>query len=411
MAFYLETKNKSDCTGCEACIQICQKSAISLIEDDEGFRYPVISENKCISCGMCKRVCPSENQVFRNTTVFTFGGYTKDSTIKAESTSGGFFSAIVEVFCDSNYVIFGAETKGLDVFHSYVFDKQLVSKYRESKYSQSRIGSTYIDVKNFLIEGKKVLFSGTPCQIAGLVSFLGQTDKTNLLTVEVICEGVPSPLYVRKMNRHMEKKYGAEINTLHYRYKRYGSLGNPVSKKWDFQVMLASLRNHKIIRKDRWFNPFWSIWLQHLMSRPSCYRCLYANTLRVADITLGDLWGVHLYCPELYGKNGGCSLSLANTEKGRLILERMKPLVYGHELDYETAKKYQSPLRKTISDNPEREAYMDDLKKEATTFEQINRKWAKKPTIRLLFQKYFWGNRQKVFLWNLLNKDKGKKYD
>ena len=168
--------------------------------------------------------------------------------------------------------------------------------------------------------------------------------------------------------------------------------------------MMIKLNNSNIeIEKDRWFNPFWSVWLQHLMSRPSCYNCKFTTTGRVADITLGDLWGVHLYCPELYGKNGGSSLVVCNTEKGKTVFMKAKEKMYGHELDFDTALKYQSPMRKSIDKNTQRENFMKDLKSNMT-YKQINKKWAQKPTLKLLWQKYIWGNRQKIFCWNIKQK-------
>ena len=156
----------------------------------------------------------------------------------------------------------------------------------------------------------------------------------------------------------------------------------------------------KILTRDRWFNPFWSVWLQHLMSRPSCYRCGFACRGRAADITLGDLWGVHIYCPELYGNNGGSSLVVCNTAKGREVFRKAERFMYGHELNFEEALKYQSPMRRTINMNPNREAFMRDLMS-SMSYRAINRKWAKRPTVKLLLQKYVWGNRQKVLAWNI----------
>lgn len=423
MAGYLDDKKKENCYGCEACVQICPKDALDMQEDDEGFRYPVLNEEVCVHCGLCNKVCPHENMPVRyENDKYVFGGYIKDENTRFESTSGGAFSAIVDAFCDDNYVIFGAEAKGLSVWHSYITDKKDLSKFRKSKYSQSKMGKSYQQTKEFLKMGKKVLFSGTPCQIAGLKSFLGSTNQDNLLTVEVICEGVPSPLYVRKCEQSLIKKFGAYIECLDYRYKGKTLFGN---SKWDFQAMKAKTSNNGggrwdfevmrttvmikkenkkiVIEKDRWFNPFWSIWLKHLMSRPSCYECPFATTERTADISLGDLWGVHLYCPELYGKNGGASLAVANTEKGKTILKAAETQMYGHELKFEDALKYQSPMRKHIDMNPERARFMKDLKGDMSV-EKINKKWATKPTLKLLYQKYVWGNRQKVWLWNLLHK-------
>ncbi|MCR5670857.1 MAG: Coenzyme F420 hydrogenase/dehydrogenase, beta subunit C-terminal domain [Butyrivibrio sp.] len=404
---FLVSGEKTECFGCESCVQACEKNAISMVEDKEGFRYPVTDKSLCVNCGKCFRVCPHDNSQLKYTQEkYAFGGYNSDSVSRFESTSGGAFSAIVESFCDRDYAIFGAEAQGLKVFHSYITDKSEIGKYRKSKYSQSVVGQTFKEAKSFLKEGKKVLFSGTPCQIAGLRSFLGDTDTTELLTVEVICEGVPSPLYVRKLDDDIEKRYGKKIDFLDYRYTGKSLLSHG---KWDFQVMRMGVGAtgeesfEKEIVTDRWFNPFWSVWLQHLMSRPSCYHCMYTTPERVADITLGDLWGVHIYCPELYGNNGGSSLVFCNTEKGKRVFEKAKEHMTGHELRPEDALKYQSPMRKTIDMNADRDAFIADLQSNMG-YKEVNRKWAKRPSLKLLIQKYIWGNRQKVFFWNLGNK-------
>lgn len=423
MAGYLIDKDKGKCYGCEACVQICPKSALKMEEDDEGFRYPILNKDLCVKCNLCHQVCLYENMPVRyGKDKYVFGGYIKDEEVRFESTSGGAFSAIVDTFCDDNYVIFGAESKGLLVWHSYITDKKNLAKFRKSKYSQSKMGKSYQQAKDFLNSGKKVLFSGTPCQISGLKAFLRNTNQDNLLTVEVICEGVPSPLYIRKYEQSLKKKFGALIESIDYRYKGHSFLGH---HKWDFQIMRALTNNilgmarwdfeimrttvmmndnkKKVIEKDRWFNPFWYIWLKHLMSRPSCYECLFTTTERTADISLGDLWGVHIYCPELYGKNGGSSLAIANTEKGKSVLKKAEGSMYGHELRFEDALRYQGPMRKHIEMNPKREQFMQDLKSEMD-IEDINRKWADKPSIKLLWQKYVWGNRQKVFVWSIWNR-------
>lgn len=398
---YLDTQEKKECFGCEACAQACPRGAITLRFDKEGFRYPHISEERCVRCGLCRSVCPYGNLPARHTeNKYVFGGYHQNPAIRFESTSGGAFSAVADAFCDENYVIFGAVAKGLAVHHGSTEKKSELWQFRGSKYAQSEIGDSYLRVKHLLSLGKKVLFSGTPCQIAGLKAFLGKADQTKLLTVEVICEGVPSPLYLQKYEEHLKKKYGSGIRSVNYRYTGGKSLlFSGMAGKWDFEMMRITLLNRKKpIVKDRWFNPFWSIWLDHLMSRPSCYECPFAEAGRVADISLGDLWGVHLYCPELYGKNGGASLIVANTKKGKAVLQNAQNSMHGHALQFEDAVKYQSPLRRPIGCNPERERFMRDLESEMP-YPALNQKWAKRPTLGLLWQKYIWGNRQKVFVW------------
>lgn len=238
---YLDTGDKSECFGCEGCAQVCPKDAITILEDEEGFRYPVIDQEKCIDCGLCRRVCPHSLMPEKyESNKYVFGGYILDSKTRFESTSGGAFSAIVDAFCDENYVIFGAEAKGLLVVHSYITDKKKLGKFRKSKYSQSVMGLSYRNTRKFLQEGKKVLFSGTPCQIAGLITYLEttNTDRSNLLTVEVVCEGVPSPLYVRKLDKEIEQKYGSPIGSIDYRYTGKGILSHG---KWDFEKMRVKI--------------------------------------------------------------------------------------------------------------------------------------------------------------------------
>lgn len=400
---YLKHGDKTACFGCEACQQICPVNAIKMQEDVEGFRYPLIDKQQCIGCKMCERTCPYEHMpVQAGENQYAFGGYHKNEEIRHNSTSGGAFSAIVETYCDENYVIFGAEAQGLQVFHNCVKDKKELHKLRKSKYSQSVMGDSYKQVHSCLQSGEKVLFSGTPCQIAGLLTYLDtvhQTERDLLLTVEVICEGVPSPHYVKKMEESLKQRYGSSIDEVDYRYTgrsffRHG--------KWDFQQMKVCVGGRSIIT-DRWFNPFWSVWLKHYMSRPSCYQCPFAKQGRVADVTLGDLWGVHLYCPELYGKNGGASLAVANTPKGKAVLKAAEKSMYGHELSIADALKYQSPMRKHIDASPDRDAFMNDLQSNMS-YQELNRRWASKPTVKLLWSKYIWGNRQKVLLWNLRHK-------
>ena len=382
-------ENKCTCCGCEACVQKCPHSAISMIRDDEGFYYPIVDDEKCVDCGLCRQICQYQHPVSKcQETQVAYGGHILDETVLNESTSGGAFTAIVDEWCDENYVIFGAMADGIKVRHYYITDKSQLAAFRRSKYSQSVIGDSYKDALSFLKSGKKVLFSGTPCQIAALKSFLKDGYYDNLLTVEVVCEGLPSPLFIEKL----EKKLGGKITTLDYRYKD--------DDRWDFEVMyIENTIFRKPLKRDRWFNPFWSIWLSHLMSRPSCYNCLYTTSNRVADITLGDLWGVHLYCPDLYNDDKGASLIVANTEHGRSLVESIMGKTFeGRELDFSTALKYQGPMRKSISMNPNRGAFMRDLL--SMDYDGICKKWVNRPSIRLLISKYLWGtNRQVVRRW------------
>lgn len=407
MKGFLNTNLKTQCFGCEACVQACPQNIISMKMDDEGFYYPIFDEKLCTSCNACHNVCPIEEDIKKfNEKQIAFGGYIKNSKIRDESTSGGAFSAIVENWCVDNYVIFGATCEGLTVFHDYITDKKDIGRFRKSKYLQSHIGDSYNDVKNFLIKGKKVIFSGTPCQIAALKTFLKHYDTTNLLTIDVVCQGLPTPFFMEKYEKYLEKKYGSNIKSLDYRFTDMKSFKNYGKGRWDFQVISIILNNGKNIKEDRWFSPFWNIWLNHLMSRPSCYECPFTTLERVADITLADLWGVHEYCPELYGNNGGSSLIICNSKKGIDVLKRVEQDFVGHVVDINDARNYQSPLRQPIVYTESREKFMDDLK--VLDYEELTKKWFQRHSLKFLIDKYLWGNRRRVQIWNIKNKIKLK---
>ena len=384
--------DKKKCTGCEACANVCPTKSIRMVRDEEGFRYPVINDDLCIDCGMCNKVCPMINKTEKHKELqLVFGGHIKDDRIRDESSSGGIFSQIVDEFCKDNYVVFGAESSGLAVIHTYVEDKKDIAKYRRSKYSQSRINNCYNEAINFLNNGKNVLFSGTPCQISALLNIIPDEKlKEKLFTVEVVCEGFPSPILLEKYEEVLVKRYHAPIRKLDYRYKD----GN----RWDFQVMRIELENDRAIKCDRWFSPFWIFWARRLMSRPSCESCVFRTPNRVADITLGDLWGVHLYCPELYDDNKGATLVVCNSEKGKNLMKNMRSDLVGHELKYEEALVYQRPMRVIVPANEKRDEFMKDLIE--CDYKTLCKKWKATEPIKVLFSKYIYGsNRQIVNRW------------
>ena len=267
MTCYLDSGVKTDCFGCEACAQACPQKAITVKSDEDAFRYPVIDVSRCVNCHRCRQVCPAIKSSEAHPPIYAYGGYVTDAAVRENSTSGGAFSAIVESWADDETLIFGAEAVGLEVRHTCVHGAKEIARLRKSKYVQSQIGSAFIDVKNAICKKRRVIFSGTPCQISALKTFLGEIDTSNLLLIEVVCEGVPTPNYINKFAAWLGKKLDGKVESIDYRYKD--------GYKWDFEVMQASLQNpNRGIfkwKQDRWFNPFWSIWLQHLISRPSCY--------------------------------------------------------------------------------------------------------------------------------------------
>lgn len=391
---------KVNCYGCEGCAEVCPKKAITMIEDIEGFCYPEIDERKCVDCGLCEKVCPKINPPKANDGFKIFyGGYSKNSKIRDLSTSGGIFSTIVGAWKHDDYAVFGVEYNGFQTIHvCHNKNDDDIVKFRKSKYIQSHINGCYKQAFELLKEGKSVLFSGTPCQIAAFCNYPGVAKYRNtdqLLTVEVVCEGFPSPVYMRKYVKYLENKYGNKVTAVDYRYKD--------NKRWDYEVMKIDFQNGRTKKIDRWFNPFWIFWSDRLMSRPSCASCDFRKSERVADITLGDLWGVHKYCPDLYGNNGGATLIACNSNKGCDVLEKIKDQIYGHELAADEALKYQRPLRVIVPANPQRDEFMHDLC--SMDYVSLCKKWNPKSSLKTLFSKYIIGNNQQVvMLWNLKHK-------
>ena len=189
----IEIKEKAFCCGCNACVQRCPKQCISMHEDEEGFLYPRVDKTICIECGLCEKVCPVINQNEPRKPLKVYAAYNKDEKIRRESSSGGVFTAIAEQVIDEGGIVFGAcFDENWEVKHDYTETKEGLKAFRGSKYVQSRIKDNYQKAEHYLKEGRKVLFSGTPCQIAGLKKYLCK-EYENLLTVDFICHGVPSP--------------------------------------------------------------------------------------------------------------------------------------------------------------------------------------------------------------------------
>lgn len=422
-ACFLKTGRKADCCGCEACASVCPVDAVAMCEDGDGFRYPVVDKDVCIGCGRCEAVCSLPAERFHAADAQRgFGGSIKDAELLAESTSGGAFTAIATAFLENDGIVFGVESSEVyKARHASVSSVEGLVAFRGSKYVQSEIGDAYSRVLDLLKTGNRVLFSGTPCQIDGLYGSLGRlADSPLLLTVEVVCEGVPTPRLIEKQLSYVSDKWfkGKPIESMRYRDK-WNSACSSSSRwdlegmsfaiaGWDYQATSIEGKTSKRRVVDRWFNPFWSIWLQHLVSRPSCAECPFARPERVADITLGDLWGVHLYCPDLYNDDRGASLAVCNTEKGLAAFEAAMPLMESRELDMVDVVRYQGPMRKPTGANPRREECMNDLR--SMGWREFTRKWAKKPTLKLLVSKYLWGtNKQVCAKANIASRKCGKK--
>ena len=310
-----------DCTGCMSCLNACKKGAISVFSDEQGFLRPKIDENICIECGLCRTVCPQLSyQCVSDFKKKIYAAWNYENKVRKNSSSGGIFSALAEQIFLQGGVVFGVVfDENLDVVHKAVDNCNDLEKIRGSKYVQSNINSTFSEIKKFLKEGKTVLFSGTPCQVAGLYSFLRKRYK-NLITVDLACHGVPSPLVYRDFLRYIGKKYNSEVTGVCFRDK---------SSSWKSYDVRITLKNGDIYRCGFIDDPFMLLFLKNFCLRPSCYKCRYSNLNRLGDLTLADFWGYKETYSEDIDDDMGISALIINSQAGDKLFQSIK-----HKIKY-----------------------------------------------------------------------------
>lgn len=315
--------DKRDCCGCAACVQICPKQCIDFNEDKHGFRYPSVDESKCVDCGLCERVCPVLNQHPQKEPLKVFAGINSDDQKRLDSSSGGIFTSLAESVIKTHGVVFGAGfDSDWEVEHVHVETEKDLHILRGSKYLQSRIGDSYKKTREFLNEGRTVLFSGTSCQIAGLKNYL-RKDYDNLITVDVVCHGVPSPLVWRKYIDYALYQQGCiskdDIKYITFRAKKTGWKNYSFTmKKSDGAVIFLETHNR---------NLFMKLFLSNLSIRPSCFECPAKGGKSHSDITLADYWGIERIHPEI-DDDKGISLILANTDKAMNFLQKHNLMLF-----------------------------------------------------------------------------------
>lgn len=328
----IHIEDKKKCCGCNACVQRCPKQCIITQEDEEGFLYPIVDKEACIDCGLCEKICPVLNQGEERQPLEVYAAYNKNEEIRMQSSSGGIFTALAEQIIQEGGVVFGARfNEDWEVIHDYTETAEGLSVFRGSKYVQSRIGNTFNQAEQFLKQGRKVLFSGTPCQIAGLKLYL-QKECENLWTVDFICHGVPSPGIWRKYLEELIARQGnqknsvlshfkpiilnsiRDISCIEFRNKRLGW------KKYSFTLTFSvpdghGEKNTVLFSEPYNKNVFMKGFQADLYLRPSCYACPSKCLKSGSDITIGDYWGIQNVMPDM-DDDKGMSCYLINSEKG-----------------------------------------------------------------------------------------------
>ena len=341
--------DRKDCCGCSACAQKCPAKAIVMKEDKEGFSYPNIDKNKCINCGLCIKVCPQLTYQEKKKENFpiAYACYNHDDNELLKSSSGGFFSAIADYVLESKGIIIGAAfDKNLILKHIAINDKEDLYKLRGSKYIQSNINEMYKRAEEELKNNKTVLFTGTPCQIAGLKAYL-MKDYEKLITADLVCHGVPNQKLFSKYIEYLENKYKSKIKSFNFRSKE--------KRGWGLTARIET-ENGKIIDKNSSFDPYYNAFLQCETYRENCYRCKYTSYYRTSDITMADYWGILSVHPEFYSEKG-VSLILINTEKGEKVFNIISNRINYIKTDIDKAKQKNMNLKRP-SKRPEKRNYV-----------------------------------------------------
>ncbi|MDD2371388.1 MAG: Coenzyme F420 hydrogenase/dehydrogenase, beta subunit C-terminal domain [Firmicutes bacterium] len=304
---------KNKCCGCEACRDVCPTTAIKMVPDKYGFIYPVIDQNVCIDCGLCKKVCAFQFvEISNNEPLTVYAGINKNRNSIINSSSGGLFSALASITIKNNGIVYGcAWSEDMQAEHICTDKLEDLHKIQGSKYVQSNMTNIYKNVKKQLINGRKVLFTGVPCQIAALNKFLDK-EYVNLITADVICHGVPNQIYFKDYIRNLESTLNGKIINMNFRDKSNGwSLLAKISyKKGD------KLLNKKIPNSESYY---YKQFLNGDIYRDSCYECKYAGGTRQGDFTMGDFWGVEKFHSKLNTKNGVSILLVNSVKAGKLI--------------------------------------------------------------------------------------------
>lgn len=299
----LAIDDKANCCGCGACAQKCPKQCITLAEDKEGFLYPSVDSGKCIECGVCESVCPFIHTNEARLPIKVLAAFDNDEQIRLASSSGGLFTSLASQVIKRGGVVFGAGFDSdwmVNIGYSETLDG--LTAFRGSKYLQARVGNSFVECEQFLKSGREVLFSGSPCQIAGLNSFL-QHDYEKLTTIDFVCHGAPSP--------KVWKLYLAEVVAAVNGHKKLSDCKFSFSQYNSDTVSIVSPFR---------CNDYMRAFLTDLILRPSCYNCKVRESRSMSDVTIGDYWGIQNVCPDM-DDDKGTSLVLLHSSKGLELLK------------------------------------------------------------------------------------------
>lgn len=325
MSEAIQITDKTKCSGCTACANACPKNAILMKPDQEGFLYPEVQKALCISCGICQKVCPVQSYTEPATETACYIVRNRDEAVLKDSTSGGAFTAFASAVIENNGIVYGTGyDENMRVVCKQARTVEQLVEMRGSKFVQSELGDTYRQIKAQLQQGETVLFTGTPCQIEGLLAYLGEKPN-NLICIDFVCRGVPSPKLWENYVRTMENKYRSKMVGAKFKNKTYGY--HATTMKVDFE-------NGKTYYGSGRVDPMMKAFVTELASRPSCFSCAFKTVNRNSDITMFDCYGFSRIT-SLPDDNKGYSSLLVHSEKGRELMNAVQNQFILYEADVE----------------------------------------------------------------------------
>ena len=351
--------DKSKCSGCSACMSICPKGAIEMVEDLDGFKYPVINQDKCINCGLCKKTCPIINTSSSDSINECYVGFNNDKeSLINMASSGSIFELVADYVLDLGGIVVGAAFENNKLKHIAIEEKKDLVSLKGSKYVQSDLNNIFKYIKEN-INDRKILFVGTPCQVAGLKSIV---RSNNLICVDIVCHGVPTPKLFDKYIKYLEDKNNSSVVNYNFRDKKTG---------WDTY-------SNTIVYKDKsesqiyYKNDYMKLFLSNIALRESCYDCNFKLGNKYSDITLGDFWGVKNIYPEMYNKNG-VSAIIINTLLGREVFNSILSNVTYKKCNLDDILKCNSSLEKSCCLPKNRKDFFEDLNN--VSFDVLSKKY------------------------------------
>lgn len=369
--------DKSICTGCSACASICPKGNIEMVYDAEGFLFPQINDN-CIGCNLCEKVCPIINASTKSKQEqYACGAIHRNKNIWENSSSGGAFSAVCNAYGDSQTIVFGATFDSVNkkIKHTWVKGIENITPLLGSKYVQSEIGDSFIKVKEFLDNDNRVIFSGTPCQVAALKAYLKGTKIDKLLCIDLVCHGVGSSGVFENYLKSIEDQYKKKIKNFNFRHK-------------NMKFGIHSLYNVKMTFEDDstkidTSNLFINLFLQKLICRKSCDNCLYTCSHREGDITLADFKKIYTVIKNApYNRNG--SAIICSTEKGKRVFDRLDNYMNVFDCSVESIININTPLSKCIKSPEQRESFFERYQKSTSVLDVMQQFRRKKKISSLI---------------------------